>query len=281
MKKRTALTITALIGAVSSVNAQVSTFTYDGEVIELRDDLGLMGDAAVGLEGTGSFTLDFDAEQNDNPQGGGDFIGFFEALGINAMIADFGVGGVSPEDFIFALAQDNLQIFNEDDELMMYDTLEIHMSFPSSADIDFGYLAINLVGTPDWFEGASTLPDPLSMGFENLLSAEVIIEFYQLQGAGGGDGEPGDGDGEPGVMVSSRAVINIGSMTNAQGTVATIGCRSYQFAAPVARFDFFDISEFIVEFTAMEPAADMNGDGTLNFFDIAEFITQVQTACTN
>ncbi len=280
MKKTTVLTLAALVGAASSASAQVSTFTYEGEVIELRDDLGLMGAASLGSQGTGDFTLDFDAEPDDNPQGGGDFINFFKALGMSAVIEDFGISGVSPEDFIFAFAQDNLLIY-EDEDFVAYDTLEIQLSVSASEDYDFGHFSINLTGTEDWFDGVATLPDPLSLGFENLIRAEVVIEFFQLQGGGGGDGQPGDGDGEPGVMVSSRAVINIDSMANTAGTVATIGCRSYQFAAPVARFDFFDISGFIAEYTAQEPTADMNGDGTLNFFDIAEFVAQVQTACSN
>ncbi|MBL4697983.1 MAG: hypothetical protein JKX70_04030 [Phycisphaerales bacterium] len=280
MTKTTVLALAVLAGGTTVLHAQVSTFSYSGEVIELRDDLGLMGAASLGSQGTGTFTLDFDAKPDDNPQGGGDFINFFEALGMSAVIEDFGISGVSPEDFVFAFAQDNVLIF-EDEDFVAYDTLEIQLSVSANDDYDFGHFSINFIGTEDWFDGVATLPDPLSMGFENLLRAEVVIEFFQLQGGGGGDA-PGDGDGgKGGVMVSSRTVINIGSMANAAGTVATIGCRSYQFAAPVAQFDFFDISSFITEFSAGSADADMNADGMLNFFDIAEFVAQVQTGCTN
>ncbi len=277
MKKTTVLTLAALVGAASGAHGQISTFSYIGDVIEVQDGLGLFGSIAVGSEGTGSFTLDFDAEQWDNPQGGGDFIGFFEALDLDVVIEDFAASGISPDDLIFALAQNNMGAHDD-----MVDTLEINLSLPSTSAYDSGYVVVLLTGTDDWFESTGTLPDPLSMGFENLLSAEVVIEFYQLQGGGGGDGEPGDGGGGGGgVMVTSRAVIDISSMANAAGTVATIGCRSFQFAAPVAQFDFFDISEFIVEFTAQTPAADMNSDGMFNFFDITEFVNQVQTSCSN
>ncbi len=288
MKKTTVLTLAALVGAASSAHAQVSTFGYLGEVIEISDNLGLFGAASEGSDASGSFTLDLDAEAGDNPMGG-DFIGYFEALSLDVVFEEFGMGGVSPDDFIFVLATNNLTYspVNGDtgevgDEITV-DVLEIGMSVWDSAQYDFGGISVRLTGTEDWFDDAGgTIPDPLSMGFENLLSAEVVIEFFQLQGGGGGDapGDRQDGDGN-GVMVSSRAVINISSMSNAAGTVATIGCRSFQFAAPVAQFDFFDISGFITEFTAQTPAADMNSDGMFNFFDITEFINQVQTSCSN
>ncbi len=286
MKAPLALTLAALASATTMSQAQISVFSYVGDVVEIKDDLGLFGSAVEGSEGTGSFTLDFDAQsQGGNPQGG-DLIGYFEALGLNAVLGEFDMGGASPEDTIIAFATDNLSfVINEDDETITVDTLEISLGFGfgDNAEFDWGYINIIFTGTEDWFDTVGdTVPDPLSMGFENLLNAEVIIEFFQIQGGNGGDGNPGDGDGGGGgSVISSRAVIDINSMANADGTVATIGCRSYQFAAPVAVFNFVDVSAFVSSFQAQSSNADLNGDGILNFFDVSTFIGMAQTGCSN
>ncbi len=277
MKKTAVLTLAALAGAISSAHGQVSTFSYTGEVIEIVDELGIFGPVEVGSEGSGGFVLDLDAEAYDLPSGAR---GLFDALGANVALGDFDIDGAAdPEHFLYVTASDNIMLGEDEED---FDVLEVVLSAGASQAYDFGSVRVILVGTSDWFEHVETLPDPLSMGFENLLSAEVVIEFSQFQGDGGGGGSPGDGDGSGDIIIlSSRAVLDISSLVSASGFVATIGCRSFQFAAPVAVFDFFDISEFITEFTAQTPAADMNSDGMFNFFDITEFINQVQTSCSN
>ncbi len=277
MRKISALTLAAMVGAASSASAQVSTFSYTGEVIEVTDDLGIFGSVAIGDEGTGGFVLDLDAQAYDLPIGAR---GLFDALGVNLALGDFAIDGTAgSEHQMYVAASDNITI---DGDVESSDILEIVLAVGESQDYDFGSVRVLLVGTGDWFENVETLPDPLSMGFENLLRAEVVIEFAQFTGGGDGDGNPGDGGGgDDIVMVTSRAMLDISSLVSASGFVATIGCRSYQFAAPVAQFDFFDISEFIVEFTAQTPASDMNSDGMFNFFDITEFVNQVQTGCSN
>lgn len=46
-----------------------------------------------------------------------------------------------------------------------------------------------------------------------------------------------------------------------------------------ARFDFFDISEFLARFGANDPAADFTGEGNLDFFDVSAFITEYNAGC--
>ena len=44
--------------------------------------------------------------------------------------------------------------------------------------------------------------------------------------------------------------------------------------------NFFDISEFIAAYTAMDPRADFTGDGVFNFFDVSAFIAQYSAGCS-
>ncbi|MBO6512967.1 MAG: hypothetical protein JJ974_03250 [Phycisphaerales bacterium] len=43
--------------------------------------------------------------------------------------------------------------------------------------------------------------------------------------------------------------------------------------------DFFDISTFLSQFTAMDPAADFNQDGEFDFFDISLFLSSFANGC--
>lgn len=44
--------------------------------------------------------------------------------------------------------------------------------------------------------------------------------------------------------------------------------------------NFFDISEFIAAYTAMDPRADFTGNGVFNFFDVSAFIAQYSAGCS-
>lgn len=46
-----------------------------------------------------------------------------------------------------------------------------------------------------------------------------------------------------------------------------------------AVINFFDMSDFLVDFDAMDPSADLNGDGAWNFFDTSAFITLYTAGC--
>ncbi len=276
--RNSALALAALVGAATSANAQVAAFAYTGEVIEIRDDLDIFGAVSIGSEGTGAFVLDLDAAVIDSPVG--DLSGLFSALSMNAQLGDVDVSGDSSiESPIIVALQDNVSFDGGATEV---DAFEIDLSIGTTEAYDFGSVSIQLVGTNDWFETTGSLPDPLSLGFENLLQAEVVIEFFQLRGAGGGDGSPGDGGGGGGgEMFVSRAVINIGVLSNSDGTVATIGCRAYQFGAPVALFDFNDVVSFLAEFSAQNAAADLNGDTSYDFNDVLVFLNEATTGCSN
>jgi hypothetical protein len=43
--------------------------------------------------------------------------------------------------------------------------------------------------------------------------------------------------------------------------------------------DFFDVSEFIAAYNAMDPRADFTGDGEFNFFDVSVYISQYNAGC--
>jgi hypothetical protein len=43
--------------------------------------------------------------------------------------------------------------------------------------------------------------------------------------------------------------------------------------------NFFDVSEFLSAFNAMEPAADFSGDGMFNFFDVSQFLSAFNAGC--
>ena len=43
--------------------------------------------------------------------------------------------------------------------------------------------------------------------------------------------------------------------------------------------NFFDVSQFIVAYSSMDPIADLTGDGSFNFFDVSAFLTMFTTGC--
>lgn len=43
--------------------------------------------------------------------------------------------------------------------------------------------------------------------------------------------------------------------------------------------NFFDVSEFIGAYNAMDPRADFTGDGEFNFFDVSAYIAQYNAGC--
>ena len=43
--------------------------------------------------------------------------------------------------------------------------------------------------------------------------------------------------------------------------------------------NFFDVSAFLTAFNAQDPIADFNGDGLFNFFDVSAFLTDFNAGC--
>ncbi|MAO23804.1 MAG: hypothetical protein CMJ25_23905 [Phycisphaerae bacterium] len=63
------------------------------------------------------------------------------------------------------------------------------------------------------------------------------------------------------------------------------GIEVYEFNACAAdltgdgSLDFFDVSAFLAAFSAQDPIADFNADGQYNFFDVSEFLNLFNTGC--
>lgn len=57
------------------------------------------------------------------------------------------------------------------------------------------------------------------------------------------------------------------------------GCNLADLAMPYGSLDFFDVSAFLVAYSAQDPAADINGDGMFNFFDVGAFLLAFNSGC--
>lgn len=81
----------------------------------------------------------------------------------------------------------------------------------------------------------------------------------------------------------------VDSNGNEIGTVTTVGTATIVAAGTVpacaadlngdGELNFFDVSAFLGAFAAMDPAADMNGDGLYNFFDVSAFLAAFAAGC--
>lgn len=81
-------------------------------------------------------------------------------------------------------------------------------------------------------------------------------------------------DGEP--YDPANQNMNYGAMT-AHDIVCVDECPADLDANGV--LDFFDISAFLVAYSAQSPGADFNGDGVVNFFDVSEFVSAYLAGC--
>ncbi|MEM9373393.1 MAG: aryl-sulfate sulfotransferase [Planctomycetota bacterium] len=50
-------------------------------------------------------------------------------------------------------------------------------------------------------------------------------------------------------------------------------------AEPYGVLNFFDVAEYIAQFAASDPAADLDGNGSLNFFDVSNYIARYNAGC--
>ena len=57
------------------------------------------------------------------------------------------------------------------------------------------------------------------------------------------------------------------------------GCNAADFAEPFGALNFFDISAFLSAFSAQDPNADINADGSFNFFDISQYLQIFGAGC--
>lgn len=63
--------------------------------------------------------------------------------------------------------------------------------------------------------------------------------------------------------------------------VSTFGCDDVCLAdwAPDGELNFFDVQQFLADFQAQTPAADLTGEGAYDFFDVAEFLRLFSEGC--
>ncbi|MEM9374356.1 MAG: GC-type dockerin domain-anchored protein [Planctomycetota bacterium] len=263
---------TILIASLSgTAAAQQSSFTYTGTVVSVNDEFGALGSLATGDEALGSFALDLNADDQLGDVPGLD-IGLFDAVAFLTSAGDLVFDADAPAAVVL---NDFGSFSNPDIDGELFDSLIVGaglVDLPAGATQ--GQYAAYFEGTTDWFD-TTDLPDATTFGLDNLLSAEVVIEFARAEGF-----DP-DNPSDDFTIQRAQAVIRINSIANNDGTIATIGCRALQFASPVARADFFDVSAFLSEFSGQSPLADFNGDGLWNFFDVSSFISEYNSACMN
>jgi hypothetical protein len=50
-------------------------------------------------------------------------------------------------------------------------------------------------------------------------------------------------------------------------------------AAPIGTLSFFDVSAFLMLYSAGDLSVDFNDDGLINFFDVSAFLTAYNAGC--
>lgn len=247
----------------SAATAQQANFSFVGEVVSLEDPLGVFASASVGEEATGIFAFNATgASFADLP---GSLSAFF-GLSLSASVGNESYISPDAEPILVLVTNDFRPIQNSTDSDQLVDGLSLGSALEAPEDTTSGSISAFFEGETNWFQGTS-LPDPTTFGMGNVTRAEVVIEFQLTTG---------------GTTTMSSATIRINSVSNDSGTIATIGCRAFQFAAPVATPDFFDVTAFISSFSANEPAADLaEPAGVLNFADITAFLAQYNSGCSN
>lgn len=269
----------ALLAAAGSTSfAQTGNFSYIGEIVSIQDDLGVFTDLSVGDAADGVIAFD--------PSGSF----FLDAPGWASILTGDSISAGSagrvfasndPEN-VAAVAVNDFSSFQNDNPLFdTVDTLVVGSAIPFLEGTTYGSVEAFFEGESVWFQGA-TLPDLTTFGLENLIRAEVVIEFQFVEGFDPNTFDPNLPLPNGVTVVRSTAVIRINSIANNDGTIATIGCQALQFASPLAQRDFFDLSEFLNRYGQQDDSADMTAPfGTFNFFDVSEFLTQFSSSCTN
>lgn len=124
------------------------------------------------------------------------------------------------------------------------------------------------------------------------LDLSNIQEFgFVIQGINNNDiasysiGNAGDfnNDGFDDVVISSRGVAQHGIYNHVGEAYILLGqqgpCSSADFAPEYGQLDFFDVSAFLDLYTAEDPSADLDGDGSFTFFDANAFTQLFANGC--
>ena len=266
-----------LAASASTAFAQSGNFSYTGEIVAIQDELGIFTESQLGDIVNGVFALSPTAAPFfDIPS----FLSVLPGESISAVINGASFASNDPEGVVVLLFNDSASIQNPNaDAGQLVDSLVVGSAVPTLPDTTYGSVEAFFEGETIWFEGP-TLPDIGTFGLQNLVRAEVVIEFQRFEGF--------DGTFDPAnpptdlTVTRSEVIVRITSIANNDGTIATIGCQAFQFASPLAQRDFFDISSFLNMYSQQDSSADLAAPfGTFNFFDVSEFLTQFNTSCTN
>jgi|GEM_PF-5841605 len=151
-----------------------------------------------------------------------------------------------------------------------------------------------LVAWNQYMPGPFTI-DPDTMETE-ILSEEVgnIFSFRPIGGMESADQEVAliiashfvtEGNSPPAMAFSLDMYSGeLKFLSEFEGDLLITGIASVDSPCPAdlnmdGTINFFDVSEFLSAFAAMDLASDFNKDGTLNFFDIAAFLTVFSEGC--
>lgn len=251
---------------------QTATFDYSGTVISVEGDPSVVGFALVGDEAGGSFTFDLDAEGNSPfvlPDGTPIDLGFnfYEALGLNVGVNDT---IIESEQTPLALVLDDISVSpSPTGEIGVFDQLSVGVALTDGQQ-RVGQVTVNFVGESSWFNGTD-IPNPDTLGLENLLSASVTIEFnttpvFELD-ENGNPIFPEDFDN-----VLGKVIIELDTISLDNSVIATIGCSVASMSSPPASADARDTRAFVSYYVTNNPRADFDGDGFVGPIDAGLFV---------
>ena len=80
-------------------------------------------------------------------------------------------------------------------------------------------------------------------------------------------------------IADSNFQVLFGNMVTWVSRSKTDNSCPIDYAAPCGTLNFFDISQFLARFAALDPRADLNSDGNHNFFDISLLLQLYTNGC--
>jgi len=258
----TPIALTLAIGCPAAV-ADVAVFNFVGTVLAVEGDVDFtaIGDAA---DGGFAFDLDQVVESVQNPIEPGFEISFFEVVEVRALAGTRSFESPSPLAVVV-----NDFAGGEDGEEGLFDTLFVAGPLVED-ETRTGQITFDFSGDSVWLS-PNALPDPETLGLDNLLRSSIIIEFQT---------SPEIAFDDNGVPIfdpnfeatQGRVTVRIDEIIRGGVTIATIGCRSAVLARPVAQADVNDALAFIGAYSTGREDADIDGDGSVDVFDAVEFI---------
>lgn len=293
IRRSTVPVLLAALGLAAPANAQsgLATFGFEARVVEINDAAGLFTDAALGDRVSGNFAFD----ASSAPQFDGDLLAGtplpFSYFLLDSFSANFSATTLTTEGGVVLVFNDiDLDLEGTgDDNDDPEDTLVVGGSFSQPTEgTTSGSLEAYFLGSSSWFDTLSSLPDPASLGLENLTRAEVIIEFQRV-GSGtpdlNGDGEitPAEieaflaGLGEP---VISTARLQFDLIVRGGDPIVEIGCRA-DVATPFEALDINDVLRYADQFARGLPNADIAAPyGVSDINDVLTYAQAFARGCT-